>query len=164
MTSYPMDRENIGLAIIINNLHLEQPQTRNDVKNLEETFKKIGVEVKKPKLNQDKKELEVLADELATDDFSTYNAVFLVIISHGRAGDLVVCQDRQTYFDSNIFAEKLCKNASLVGQPKILLFDFCRGDELNEGETKSTYLRRIPHGSDVFIGHATTKGYVSITV
>ena len=163
MTCYPMDRDKIGLAIIINNLDTEQPQTRNDVKNLEETFSKIGVEVKKPKLNQDKKELEVLADELATDDFYTYNAVFLVLISHGRTGDLIVCQDRQTNFNSNIFVEKLCQNTSLIGQPKILLSDFCRGDEFNEGETKSTSLRRIPHGSDVFIGHATTSGYVSIT-
>ena len=106
MTSYPMDRDNIGLAIIINNLHLEQPQTRNDVKNLEETFTKIGVKVRKPRLNQDKKELEELADEFSKEDFYSYNAVFMVIISHGQAGDLIVCQDKKK-FDIHFFVEKL---------------------------------------------------------
>ena len=162
MTSYPMDRENIGLAIIINNLHLEQPQTRNDVKNLEETFKKIGVTVRKPRLNQDKKELEELSDKLSTEDFYSYNAVFMVIISHGKAGDLIVCQDK-TNFDINFFVEKLCENKSLVGQPKILLCDFCRGDDPNLGEIKGTKLTRIPKGSDIFIGHATTNGYFAVT-
>ena len=163
MTSYPMDRDNIGLAIIINNLHLEQPQTQNDVKNLEETFKKIEVKVRKPRLNQDKKELEELADELSTEDFHSYNAVFMVIISHGKAGDLIVCQGKKKTFDMHFFVEKLCQNKSLVGQPKILLCDFCRGDELNSGDIKSTKLTRIPKGCDVFIGHATTNGYFAVT-
>ena len=157
-----MDRDKIGLAIIINNLHNEQKQTRNDEKNLKEAFEKIKVEVRKPKLNQDKQELEELADKLATDNFFSYNVVFLVIISHGKTGDMIVCQNKKT-FDMQSFVDKLCENRSLVGQPKILLCDFCRGGELNEGETKSTQGTKLPYGADVFIGHATTKGFLSIT-
>ena len=163
MTSYTMDRDNIGLAIIINNLHFEHPQTQNDVGNLEETFKKIGVKVEKPRLNQDKRELEDLAKQLATPVFGSYNAIFLVIISHGKAGDFIVCSDKKKTFDMHFFVESLCKNKSLVGQPKIILCDFCRGDKLNVGETKSTISTKIPCGSDVFIGHATTKGNYAIT-
>ena len=158
-----MDREKIGLAIIINNLHNEQPQTRKDVEKFEETFKMIGIEVQNPRLNQDKVELKELADELALADFYSYNAVFLVIISHGMAGDLIVCPGKKKTFDMHFFVENLCKNKSLVGQPKIILCDFCRGNKLNKGETKSTNLSRIPCGSDVFIGHATTEGYYALT-
>ena len=158
-----MDREKIGLAIIINNIHFEQPQTQNDVKNLEETFKKIGIEVKQPFLDQSRRELEELADVLASSDFCAYNTIFLVIISYGRAGDLIVCQDNKN-FDMNFFEERLCQNISLAGQPKILLCDFCSGEEIEWSKTKSTKLTRIPYGSDVFIGHATTNGYVSLTL
>jgi hypothetical protein len=35
-----------------------------------------------------------------------------------KNGDLIVCRDKQTYFDSNIFVTKLCENKSLAGQPK----------------------------------------------
>jgi hypothetical protein len=168
MTSYPMTRDQIGLAFIINNLdsdEKQQTQARNDVKKLEETFKKIGVKIDTPnRKNQDKKELEDFAETLATADFNAYNAVFLVIISHGIDGDLIACQVKDTYFDSKIFVEKLSENTTLVGQPKILLCDFCRGDSVNEGvEVKSISMTRIPIGSDLFVGHATTSGNVSVT-
>jgi len=51
----------------------------------------------------------------------------------------------------------------LAGYPKIFVFDFCRGDDLNLGDTKATTSSRIPFGSDILIAFATTKGYASAT-
>ena len=38
---YDLDRPQIGYAVIINNLHLEQPATRNDVASLENVLRKV---------------------------------------------------------------------------------------------------------------------------
>jgi hypothetical protein len=66
-------------------------------------------------------------------------------------------------FDIEFFVESLDKNKSMTGYPKILIFDFCRGDEPNIGQIKATPSPRIPVGSDIFIGFATTKGHYSVT-
>ena len=39
---YSMERRRMGSAIIINNLDLEQPPTKNDVKSMSEVLKTIG--------------------------------------------------------------------------------------------------------------------------
>ena len=53
----------------------------------------------------------------------------------------------------------------MIGFPKILIFDFCRGDTIDLGDTKATIYcpPKIPFGSDIFIGFATTKGSASAT-
>jgi len=76
-------------------------------------------------------------------------------------GDKIVCSSGT--FDIDFFVESLGKNTSMTGYPKILIFDCCRGDEPNIGQIKATHSQRIPFGSDVFIGFATTKGYASVT-
>ncbi len=38
---YDLDRPQLGNAVIINNLHLEQPATRNDVASLENVLRKV---------------------------------------------------------------------------------------------------------------------------
>ncbi len=38
---YDLDRPQLGHAIIVNNLHLEQPATRNDVASLENVLRKV---------------------------------------------------------------------------------------------------------------------------
>ena len=96
---------------------------------------------------------------------TSYNIFFLVVLSHGLLGDKIICQhgtDTST-FDIEFFVESLGKNKSMTGFPKIFIFDFCRGGEVNLGGMKKLAPPRIPFGSDVFIGFATTKGYASAT-
>jgi len=70
----------------------------------------------------------------------------------------------ESTFDVELFWENIGKNRSLSGRPKILIFDFCRGGDVNLGELKASLIApRIPFGSDIFIGFATTKGYASAT-
>jgi hypothetical protein len=38
--------------------------------------------------------------------------------------------------DTEKFIESLRENKSLIGRPKLLIFESCRGDKLNIGETK----------------------------
>jgi hypothetical protein len=163
MKNYELDRPKKGIAYIVNNLHDEQPETRNDVANLESMFKKINVQVDQVKLNQDKNELRAFAAELEDKDMNSYNLFFLVVISHGRQGDKIVCDSGA--FGIECLVESLSKNKSMKGYPKILIFDICRGGEVNFGEVKATIAPppRIPFGSDIFIGFATTKGYASAT-
>jgi hypothetical protein len=162
MNIYDLDRPKRGLAVIINNLHSEQKATRNDVAKLEAMFQKIDIQVDPVKINQDKNELSTLAEDLRVKDMKSFNLFFLLVISHGLDGDKIKCSSGAV--DIELFVESLVKNQSLTGYPKILIFDCCRGDEPNIGQMKATTSPRIPFGSDIFIGFATTKGYASVTM
>ena len=161
MNIYQLDRPKKGLALIINNLHTEQTATRNDVTKLEAMFKKINVQVEPVKINQDKEELEDIADDLRIRDMSSYNLFFIVVISHGLQGDNIFCNSGA--FDIEHFVENLSKNVSMIGYPKILIFDCCRGGEVSGAKVEKSAPERILFGSDVFVGFATTKGYASAT-
>ncbi len=93
------------------------------------------------------------------DDF---NLIFVVVISHGLLGDKIrgSCGG---VFNMETLIESLSKNQSMIGYPKIFIFDFCRGSEVNLGELKVASHSRIPVGSDVFIGFATSSGCASAT-
>jgi hypothetical protein len=165
MDIYSLDRPKKGLAIIINNLHNEQKATRNDVTKLKAMFQKINVQLDQIKIDQDKNELLLIANNLKDKDLSSYNLFFLVVLSHGILGDKIVCMNgtNQSTFDIEYFVENLSQNRSMTGFPKILIFDFCRGGDVNLGEMKQTTMSKIPLGSDVFVGFSTSKGYASVT-
>ena len=166
MNIYQLRRPQKGLAFIINNLHNEQKATRNDVNKLEAMFKRINVQVDSVKINLDKNELSDIADELKVKDMTSYSLCFLVVLSHGIQGDKIVCMNdimKKSTFDIEFFVESLGSNKSMIGYPKIFIFDFCRGNDLNLGNMKAIPSSRIPFGSDIFIAFATTKGYASAT-
>jgi len=165
MNFYNLDRAKKGLAIIVNNLHNEQKATRNDVQILQSMFQKINVQLDQIKIDQDKNELRAIANDLRDKDLSSYNLFFLVVLSHGILGDKIVCMNgtKQSTFAIEYFVESLSQNESMSGYPKILIFDFCRGGEVNLGEVRQAPTSRIPLGSDVFIGFATTRGYAAVT-
>ena len=166
MSVYQLDRPLKGLACIINNLHNEQKATRGDVTNLEKMFKKLNI-THEVKINLGKDELNTLANDLKDKNLSSYNLYYLVVLSHGVSGDRIVCQNgtATSTFDIEFFVESLAKNKSMTGYPKILIFDFCRGGNVNLGELRAavTTPPKIPVGSDIFIGFATTSGYAAVT-
>jgi len=165
MSVYNLHRPQKGIAFIINNLHNEQKATRNDVNQLETMFKRINVQVDAPKLNVDKSGLTALAVELKVKEMNCFNLCFLVVLSHGIQGDKIVCMDGtvKSTFDIEFLIESLKENKTMAGFPKIFIFDFCRGNDINFGDIKATSTSRIPFGSDIFIAFATTKGYASAT-
>ena len=168
MNAYVLDRPKKGVAIIINNLHDEQPGTQNDVISLEKMFQVINVIVEPVRTNQSKADLDKLAIDLGNKDLADTSLFFLVVISHGIFGDKIKCHSgkNEAFFDMEEFVKSLGKNETMIGFPKILIFDFCRGEEVDIGQFKQlqqpTHIK-IPSGSDIFIGFATTKGRASAT-
>ena len=163
MSTYNLDRPQKGLALIINNLDSEQEGTKKDVENLQKMFQKINIETEEVKTDQTADQLQNICNDLKNKNLEAYNMFFLVVISHGEKGDLINCGD-PNLFDIQVFVNCLKKHKDLIGYPKLLIFDFCRGSAFNCGEAKlEDPCTRIPLGSDVFLGFATTKGYVSIT-
>ena len=182
-----MDRPQKGLALIINNLHGEQTGTEEDVKNLEKMFKKIGIDTDEVKINQTKEQVAEICADLEKKNLKDYNMFFLVVISHGVKGDKIKCKDSTVFgltlpvwvfpetvlFKIKHFSNCLQKNEDMHGHPKLLFFDFCRGKEYNTGQNrvknanasleKNISTPKIPIGSDIFIGFATTIGYYSLT-
>jgi hypothetical protein len=73
--------------------------------------------------------------------------ICIIISSHGIAGDKILCprgskvlpllKTSYDVFEIELFVKSLSKNKTLIGRPKILIFDCCRGDEVNVGELKS---------------------------
>jgi hypothetical protein len=88
--------------------------------------------------------------------------IFVVVISHGLLGDKIrgSCGG---VFNMETLIESVSKNQSMIGYPKIFIFDFCRGSDVNLGELKVASHSRIPVGSDVFVGFATSSGCASAT-
>ena len=168
MNAYVLDRPQKGVAIIINNLHNEQTGTQKDVTSLEKMFQVINVQVESVRKNQSKTELDTLSKELEDKDLQNVNLFFLVVISHGILGDKIKCLSGkdEAFFDLEEFVASLGKNQTMIGFPKILIFDCCRGEDLDIGQLKQLkppIHTRIPSGSDIFIGFATTKGRTSAT-
>ena len=168
MNAYVLDRAKKGVAIIINNLHNEQPGTQTDVTSLEKMFQVINVQVESVRKNQSQAQLDTLSKELEDKDLQNVNLFFLVVISHGILGDKIKCHSGEddAFFDLEEFVKSLGKNQTMIGFPKILIFDCCRGEDVDIGQLKQLKRpihTRIPSGSDIFIGFATTKGRASVT-
>ena len=166
MNAYVLDRAKKGVAIIINNLHNEQPGTQTDVTSLEKMFQVINVQVESVRKNQSQAQLDTLSKELEDKDLQNVNLFFLAVISHGILGDKIKCSSGkdEAFFDLEEFVVSLGKNQTMIGYPKILIFDCCRGDDMDIGQLKHSIHTRIPSGSDIFIGFATTKGRASATL
>ena len=67
-----------------------------------------------------------------------------MLFSHGIAGDKISCPVEETLvakkdrtykrIDIEKFVLSLSENEDLIGKPKILIFDCCRGLDLNYGQ------------------------------
>ena len=85
---------------------------------------------------------------------------FLKHFSHGIAGDKILCprgskvlpllKTSYDVLEIEHFVKSLSKNKTLIGRPKILIFDCCRGDEVNVGELKSFGKGSLPHAFSIF--------------
>ena len=156
MNLYHLGRPQKGFCQIINNLHNEQKATRKDVERLEKMFQKINVQVAQTMINQDKSELRTYSKVIEDQNLESFNIFILVVLSHGTQGDKIICDSG--LFDIEELVEAIGKNKTMIGYPKILIFDFCRGMNVNLGQLKSFNQSKLPLGSDIFIGFATSKG------
>ena len=177
-----MDRPQKGVVVTVNNLdeETEMEATKRDVSNISGTFNKLGFKVETPQKNLLQCEMSDLIRTLEREDYSEFNIFVLFIISHGIAGDLIICKDspKDEYgkfidkkaFEVGEFVQSLSRNESLNGIPKLLFFECCRGTNINYFTTKSATKARpatngtsFPLGSDIFIGFSTVSGFTSST-
>ena len=160
-----------------------------DVKALTNTLPKLGFIVKLHKdLKQTKcfKELEKIAD----DDGKKASMILVIFLSHGSLNQINMI-DNKTITIKQIIESFNSKVNSLAGKPKIFLFQMCQGiqsakpvkvDEIKDSvpinepgkiTTKQTLndeiiieevedsTSSIPSGSDMFMGFASSPGFVS---
>ena len=157
MSPYQLDRPQKAFCQIINNLHNEQKATRQDVDRLKNMYSRINVKEVQTRENLDKSELQQYSKDLELQNLKAFNIFFLIVLSHGVLGDMIQC--RSGLFHIEDFVEAIGKNKTMTGYPKILIFDFCRGKDVNFGQLKGSTQSKIPLGSDIFIGFATSRGY-----
>lgn len=61
--------------------------------------------------------------------------MFLIIISHGLEGDILLSGDSKQCFTVNQLASRFEKMEHMKGKSKILIVEACRGDKYNTGIT-----------------------------
>ena len=142
MDNYPMDRDHLGLAIIISSSVKGKHQKQiDDVTKLEKLFQKLGIQVQTLQWNLDN--LRNVSENLSARDLSRYNSLFLCfIVGHLHDDHDVILCPRNLAFDLEALIEDVGKNKSLVGRPKVFLLSH---------DLKSKFRGRIRF-PDIFIG------------
>ena len=163
---YPMDKSPHGLCLIINNKDFQGKQSRTgsdvDENSVSKLFPKLGYKLHggESHRNCSAKEIISLVKEVAQADHSQYDSVVLFLASHGSTGTLYGCDDRIVPIEE--LQEILTDSKSLVGKPKIIFIQACRGSQLPDGrevqedgddDDENMF---IPRDSDFFFGYATT--------
>jgi len=168
---YGMDRRRVGTAVIINNLDLEQPPTKNDVENMGAVLQDIGFDVE-VHVNLTSQGMNIVKRKVTEESkHKDANCFLMLIISHGTADNFIVDKDGNKTWNIESLITEVCDVQSLVGKPKLFFIEACRGKEHNfstQMMTKSSAPPQqsrisLPSKQDVFVGFATVPGFVSFT-
>ncbi|XP_050438120.1 caspase-1-like isoform X2 [Adelges cooleyi] len=177
-TSYNMDHEFRGLAIIINNDIFEgsaknlpdRSGSWKDVEELKKMFYRLDFQVLIWN-NFHLEELEYCIHKLSNGDHSDNDCLAIVVLTHGINSSFVYAKDNPypVEFLWNSFTADKCP--TLAGKPKIFFVQACRGEKLDSGVTlrrecktevdSSTAAYKIPKHADFLIAFSTYDGYYS---
>ncbi|KAI4893323.1 hypothetical protein NFI96_028475 [Prochilodus magdalenae] len=164
LPEYNMDHGQRGLALIFNHEHFywqlqlkERRGTATDKANLIKRFQELGFEVE----HYDDLKADAMMDRLrkaAEADHSDVDCFVCIFLSHGEEG-FVFAEDRKVDIKevTALFRGDKCK--SLVGKPKIFIFQACRGDigdnavtpmlgDTHEVEEDAASVYTLPAGAD----------------
>ncbi|XP_036942868.1 caspase-6-like [Acanthopagrus latus] len=178
---YKMDKKRRGRALIFNQesffwrLELRYRKGTNvDRDNLEKRLKELNFEVA---IHNNLKQMEVLdkIGEAAEDDHSDADCFLLVFLSHGENGHVWTHDGKISIQDiTSMFKGDKC--SSLVGKPKIFIFQACRGDKPDDSVTAcaagvsesdndltmdACALYSLPAGADFLMCYSVAEGYYS---
>ncbi|XP_038157377.1 caspase-3-like [Cyprinodon tularosa] len=169
---YRMDYPCMGTCLVINNKNFDRStgmSCRNgtdvDAGAVRKTFTNLGYKVKvlnDQSVDDMKKEIR----KVAADDHSQNASFVCVLLSHGDEG-VVYGTDGFEKFEDLIRCLKGDNCKSLVGKPKLLFIQACRGSALDDGcsiETDSVVdqtSERIPVEADFLYAYSTAPGYYS---
>ena len=164
---YPMKKSPHGICLIINNKDFKKKQEREgsevDEDSVSKLFPKLDYKLygETTYRNRSSEEITSLVEAVAQMDHSQYDSVVLFLASHGDTGCLYGSDDRVVSIED--IQKNLSECKTLVGKPKIIFIQACRGAELPDGvhvvqedgngDGEDMF---IPRDSDFFFGYATT--------
>ncbi|XP_078022358.1 caspase-6-like isoform X3 [Epinephelus lanceolatus] len=180
---YKMDNKRRGLALIFNQerflYYKERRGTEADRDNLEKRLMELNFEVK---TYNDLRQVKVLGrlKEAAEADHSDADCFLLVFLSHGEKDHVKTYDDKISIEDiTSLFKGDKCR--SLVGKPKIFIFQACRGQmyddpvtacggaggahsvlETNEEVVEAGGVHTLPAGADFIMCYSVAEGYFSL--
>ena len=162
---YPMKKSPHGICLIINNKYFVDKQEREgsekDEVSVSKLFPKLGYKLYGETVHQNcsSKDMISLVKAVGQMDHSQYDSVVLFLASHGSFERLYGSNDRIVSIDE--IQSILTDCETLVGKPKIIFIQACRGTELPDGRVvqddgDDDDNMFIPRDSDFFFGYATT--------
>ncbi|NXX32348.1 CASP6 protein, partial [Nicator chloris] len=181
---YKMNHQRRGVALIFNHEHfdwhltlLDRRGTRADRNNLERSLRDLGFEVR---VFDDLETGEVLQKirEASEDDHNNADCFVCVFLSHGLDDHIYAYDDKiKIQIITDMFRGDRCQ--SLVGKPKIFIFQACRGDKhddpviahdaadssreplVGETEVDAASVYTLPAGADFIMCYSVAQGYYS---
>ncbi|XP_029013202.1 caspase-6-like [Betta splendens] len=177
---YNMNNKRRGVALIFNQehfyWHLKMPPRSGsdaDCRNLKNRLTNLGFEAKAfDNLKQD--EVLNIITQAAEADHSNADCFLLVFLSHGEDDHVYTYDGKISIKDiTDKFKGTKCK--SLVGKPKIFIWQACRGDQhdepvtpcdavdnvINEVVVDARAVYTLPAGADFIMCYSVAEGYYS---
>jgi hypothetical protein len=101
------------IACLIINCHVKdklvfRSAASNDIAEVESTCEKIGIELQGQCNANNASELRDFIEELKSKDFSSYTGIWVVILSHGKEGDIVTFRNQGDFLSNSFGSIKQC--------------------------------------------------------
>ncbi|CAG11470.1 unnamed protein product, partial [Tetraodon nigroviridis] len=181
---YKMDNKRRGLAIIFNQESFfwrlglkDRHGTNADSYNLQRRLRELNFDVNVYNNYKQQEVLDII-NAAAKADHSDVDCFLLVFLSHGENDHIYANDDKISIQDiTSLFKGDKCK--SLVGKPKIFIWQACRGDKhdepataaafddvdseskKNEVEVDASAVHTLPAGADFIMCYSVAEGYYS---
>ncbi|KAK3573243.1 hypothetical protein QTP86_015780 [Hemibagrus guttatus] len=176
---YNMNHKRRGKALIFNQENFQgglgkRLGTNKDRDNLRERFQDLGFEVN---IQNDKTKKEVLREirKAAEMDHADADCFVCIFLTHGEEGQISAYDDKIKIKEiTDPFRGDQCK--SLVGKPKIFIFQACAGSRYEDPVTgmiagyfddkdvveEAANIYTIPAGADFLMCYSSAAGFYSI--
>ena len=161
---YKMTSNPSGFCVIINivnfdgNTQLERVDSIKSVYLISETFNQLNFKLK---IFHDLKDYEIkskLNQLLNSEECESYDCFVLYIHSHGKEHGFITANNNVIEYHEifDLFSNK--NSQKLIGKPKLILFDCCRGDYYSPDlrDADKTMVNMSVH-SDLFVVYSTLK-------
>ncbi|XP_059413286.1 caspase-6-like [Carassius carassius] len=178
---YKMDHKKRGMALIFNHerfyfelMMSNRSGTEADKHNLVRRFQELGFEVKAYD-NYERDEVMSIITEAAAANHVDADCFVCVFLSHGENGHIYAYDTKIEIQEiTDLFKGDKCR--SLVGKPKIFIFQACRGDKhdepvipmdaldshiVNEVVVDAGAFCTLPAGADFLMCYSVAEGFFS---
>uniref|UniRef100_A0AAY5F056 Caspase-6 n=1 Tax=Electrophorus electricus TaxID=8005 RepID=A0AAY5F056_ELEEL len=178
LAEYNMNSKRRGTALIFNqeNFHWKLSMkkrcgTAKDKENLTERFQNLGFGVETHN-DLNKEDMMKKIHEAAAADHTDADCFVCAFLSHGEEGHIFAYDGKVNIKDiTALFRGDTCQ--SLVGKPKVFIFQACRGnigddpvtpmgvveEEEEEEEEEPAMIYTLPAGADFLMCYCVAEGY-----